>query len=105
MRLAKVVLDAALSVDGVWAVELSKQFAGAVTVDGTPLPGVTVIALPGGRYELGLALVAEPVALHALADRVRERVIDSAGAAHLGEHLGPINVVFTDIVPAASRVT
>ncbi len=101
VRLAQVALRAALSVDGVAAAGQGNRFAGAVTVDGAPLAGVSVIALPRGRYELGLALIARPVALHGLADRVRERVIVAAGVAQLGERLGPINIVFEDIADPA----
>jgi hypothetical protein len=100
-RLAQVALRAALSVDGVAAAGQGNRFAGAVTVDGAPLAGVSVIALREGRYELGLALIARPVALHALADRVRERVTVAAGVADLGERLGPINIVFEDIADPA----
>ncbi len=101
VRLAQVALGAALSVDGVAAAGQGSRFAGAVTVDGAPLAGVSVIALREGRYELGLALIARPVALHALADRVRERVTVAAGVADLGERLGPINIVFEDIADPA----
>jgi len=101
MRLAQVALGAALSVDDVAAAGQGNRFAGAVTVDGEPLAGVSVIALPDGRYELGLALIARPVALHALADRVRERVTVAAGVADLGERLGPINIIFEDIADPA----
>ena len=54
-------------------------------------------ALPGGAYELALYLVAEPVPLHALADRVRERARGAVTEAAPGLRLGPIAVAFEDL--------
>jgi hypothetical protein len=103
VRLAEIALGAALSVDGVTGAATSDRLVGRVSVAGSTLPGVSAIALPGGLYELGLALVARPVPLRALAERVRERVAAGARTAGLHERLGPINVVFEDLADPGTR--
>jgi len=98
VRLARVALDAALTVDGVLAPDAGPR-GRHVTVSGaTVVRGVGVAAEPEGRYSVDLGLRARLVPLPALADAVRERVTRAARLAGLGEVLGTTNVAFHDLV-------
>lgn len=98
VRLARLALDAALSVDGVVAADAGPSGL-HVTAGGTSLVrGVRVAAEPGGRYSVDLGLRARVVALPALADAVRARVARNALLAGSGHELGEIGVTFHDVV-------
>ena len=105
VRLARLALETALSIEGV--VEANAGPVGLrVTMDGTErLGGVVSTALPEGRYGVSLHLNAAMVPLPALGDRIRERVRHAAGAAGLGQELGPVDIVFEDVVEAEGTTT
>jgi hypothetical protein len=101
VRLARLALDSALAVEGVVAGHAGPHGVGTVEDAGRHLRGVTAAALPGGRYEVGLHLVAAPVPLRPLAERVRERVHRAAARLALEDRLGPVNVAFEDLLDPA----
>ncbi len=99
-RVARLVREAALAVEGVAATS-----AGWLGRQGTPdrgevIPGVVATALREG-YELSLHLVVEPVPLYALADRLREEVRARVAAELPEVALGPISVAFEDVAEPA----
>jgi len=62
--------------------------------------GVSCVVEPGGRYEVTVRVVAEPVPMPALADGLRERVVDAARAAGLDDELGSVTVIVGDLSDA-----
>lgn len=103
-RLARLAREATLGVEGVAATS-----AGLVGLRGTPdrgevISGVVATALRDG-YELSMYLVAEPVPLYALADRVREGVRARVAAELPDLTLGPIAVAFEDVAEPTSTRT
>jgi hypothetical protein len=96
LQLARLAFDAALTVAGVVGAAGALESATATARD--RVPGVVVAALKDGRYDVTLHLIAEVVPLHDLADRIRERVVRAATVAGLDPALGPVNVVFDDVV-------
>jgi hypothetical protein len=101
LQLARVALDAALTVAGVVGTARALESATATARD--RVPGVVVVALKDGRYDVTLHVIAEVVPLHDLADRIRERVVRAATVAGLGPALGPVTVVFEDVVAGEAR--
>ena len=101
LQLAGLALDAALTVAGVVGAAGALESATATARD--RVPGVVVVALKDGRYDVTLHLIAEVVPLHDLADRIRERVIRAATIAGLDPALGPVTVVFEDVVAGEAR--
>ncbi|MEJ7567362.1 MAG: hypothetical protein WKF41_03770 [Gaiellaceae bacterium] len=101
LQLARVALDAALTVAGVVGPVGALESATATARD--RVPGVLVVALNDRRYDVSLHLIAAVVPLHDLADRIRERVVRAATAAGLARALGPVNVVFEDVVAGEAR--
>jgi hypothetical protein len=77
------------------------QLASHVALDShevAALRDVQSIAVPGGRYEVTLHVIARPVSLGRLGTHLRERVRRSADAHGLGDVLGAVNVTVTDVV-------
>jgi hypothetical protein len=100
VRLARVALQAALSVPGVVRGDSGRMHVHATPVgDSERLDGVMCAALAEGGYEVALRLVAQPVPLQPLARRIGERVERSAGVAGLGAALRSVSVHFADIEP------
>jgi hypothetical protein len=97
LRLARTALAAALEVEGVAAAHAPLPDARSTQSAGARVDGVTVVAGADGRYDVGLHLVAAPVPLRPLAERVRDRVATAARIAGLGERLGPVSVRFEDL--------
>lgn len=97
MLLGEVARDAALTVDGVADVERGVVGAVVSLPGGRSLPGVMVVGRADGRYDVGLALVARPVRLGPLAERVREVVAAAARSAGVAGALGRIDVGFADL--------
>lgn len=104
MRLAHLAINAALAVDGVLAADAGPRGMHATGSGATMLRGVRVAAEPGGRYSVDLGLRARLVALPALADAVRARVMRSALIAGSGDQVGAISVTFHDIVDDSSSL-
>ncbi len=65
--------------------------------NGQRLDGVTVAAVGEQGYDLSLRLIARPVDLPALADRIREAVAVMAESEGLGTSLLSIDVLFSDL--------
>jgi hypothetical protein len=100
VRLARIALQAALSVPGVVRGDSGRLHAHATPVaDSERLHGVVCAALAEGGYEVALRLVAQLVPLQPLARRIGQRVERSAGAAGLGSALRSVSVHFADIEP------
>ncbi len=98
VRLARVALGAAHAVPAVVRGDVGP---GGVCVTGDPpgvLEGVSVVAQPGGRFEVSLCLVAELVPLHELGEAVRREIATAAARDGLGERLGDVSVDFADVV-------
>jgi hypothetical protein len=102
LALARLAFDAALAVKGVAGVDSGAGGARGTFAGGERVPGVVCAAVPGGVYGVELYLVARPVPLHPLAERVREGVQENARRAGLGVLLGPIDVAFEDLVDSGS---
>ncbi|MDO8212182.1 hypothetical protein [Conexibacter sp. CPCC 206217] len=100
LALAQLASAAAVRTPGVVSLRRS---AHVTEEHGVRVGGVRVIAEGGGRYEVAVALVAAPVALHALATRVRERIRRAATVAGLADRLGSIAVAIVDVVEVASE--
>jgi hypothetical protein len=98
VQLARVALDAALTTSGVVRGDAGPNGT-CVTGDGAgTLPGVSVVAAPGGRYEVSLRLVAELVPLLELGARVAERVRAGAAGAGLADRMGELRVQWGDVL-------
>jgi hypothetical protein len=95
--LARTALSAALAVDGVAGATAGRLRTHVTPAGGELLQGITVAATGDGRFGVDLFLVARPVPLHALAERVRDRVRRAARIAGLDAQLGPVNVAFEDV--------
>lgn len=91
-------MNAALSAEG--AVSGHSGSLGVHVTAGPqgPVPGVVAVARADGRYDVGLHLVAEPVSLYDLAERVRELVLQWAKVEELAPLVGRIDVSFEDVV-------
>jgi hypothetical protein len=96
-RLARTALSAALAVDGVVAGTPGGRRRHVTPAGPELLEGVTVAAQGAGRYSVDLFLVCRPVALPALAERVRERVGEATLLAGLAGHLGAVGVHIEDV--------
>ncbi|GAC1525201.1 MAG: hypothetical protein NVS2B6_12330 [Thermoleophilaceae bacterium] len=97
MRLARAALDAALLTDGVASAHPGFGRAHLTSEGSQRLEGVLVSARADDRYDVALALVAYPVPLHDLADRIRAAIARSARASGLEGALGEISVAFEDV--------
>ncbi|MBV9944824.1 MAG: hypothetical protein JO262_22055 [Solirubrobacterales bacterium] len=95
LRLARSALEAALGVPGVLDADPGPRRL-RVTADPPSgmLVGVSVTALPDGRYGVDLSLIAELVSLPELADEVRRRVLERAERDQVADVVGSINVEF-----------
>ncbi len=96
-ELARLALEAALAVDGVVRSEGGPRGAWVTEVEGERVAGVVAAAQADGRYAVALHLVARPVPLHQLAERIRDRVLRSADRAGLGPSVGTIHVSIEDV--------
>lgn len=104
-RLAQLVLEAALAVDGVVGADAGPHRLHVTAgVPGEPLLGVRAIAEPGGTYAVDLGLKAGLVPLEALADRVRVAVRRAAAVAGLEDELGPVSVTVHDVADPAEEL-
>jgi len=101
-RLARLVLDGALGVDGVVTGHSGPSGTQVSVAPGGTAVGVTAVARPDGRYDVSLALVVRPVALHPLAEEVRRRVREVASQAGLADALGTVDVAFEDVLGPAT---
>lgn len=64
---------------------------------GERVRGVGIVAEVGGRYEVRMSLVAAPVPLHELAERVREEIRRAARGARLEDRIGRIVIAIVDL--------
>jgi len=97
LALARLAREAALDSHEVASLD-PRPSSAATTSGGERVEGVASLAAPGGAYELTLYVIARPVSLHRLGEQLRQRVRRSAEAHGLGEELGAVNVVVTDVV-------
>lgn len=105
LRLAALVRAAVLATPGVVGLDAGRTGIRMTASDGLRVDGVVCAALPGGRYQASVHLVAAIVPLHPLADAVRARVQRDAASAGLAALLGPVDVVVEDVrAPAEARL-
>lgn len=97
-RLAELALRVALEAEGVAAGHSGPSDVYVAPGPAGPLTGVVAAAGAAGRFDLRLNLVADPVPLHPLAERVRSEVARAARAAGLQDALGTVDVAFEDVV-------
>jgi len=96
-RVARAAREAVLGVDGVVDVTAG-PLGRRITPDrNDAVAGVVATALPDGGYELALHLVAQPLPLHALADRVRQEVRTGLAEVLPEVGIGPVSVAFEDL--------
>ena len=96
-QLARLAVDGALGVTGVAAPYAGPDGRWATPDRDGAVAGAVVVAVGDGRYEVALHLIARPVPLHALADRVRDAVRDAAAKAGASDALGPVPVFWEGI--------
>jgi hypothetical protein len=96
LALAQLARDAALGTRGVASLDPRPPMA-ATAAGGERVDGVVCLAVPGGRYEITLYVVARPVPLEQLGHQLRERIRRSVEAHGVVDALGPVNVVVTDV--------
>ena len=96
-RLARLAHTAALAVEGVADTSSGPAGRWLTAGGGERVPGVVATILPSGRYGLELHLVADPVPLRPLADRVRRRIEAAAASAGLADAIGPVDIRIDDL--------
>lgn len=97
-RVARAARDAVVGVEGIVDVTAG-PFGRHVTPDRNgAVAGVVATALSDRAYELALHLIAEPVPLYPLADRVRHGVRVGVAEAFPDVGIGPVSVAFEDLV-------
>jgi len=97
LRLAALVRAAALATPGVVDLDAGRMGIRMTASEGLRVDGVVCAALPGGRYQASVHLVAAMVALHPLADAVRARVQRDAAIAGMAARLAPVEVAVEDV--------
>lgn len=101
LRLAALVHAAALTTPGVVGLDAGRTGIRMTASDGLRVDGVVCAALPGGRYQASVHLVAAMVPLRPLGDAVRARVQRDATIAGLAARLAPVEVAVEDVRAAA----
>ncbi|MCA1700871.1 MAG: hypothetical protein LC790_18990 [Actinobacteria bacterium] len=104
LRLAALARAAALGTPGVLGLDAGRAAMRMTASEGLRVDGVMCAALPDGRYQLSVHLVAAMVALRPLAVAVRTRVERDVAIAGLADRLGPVDVAVEDVqVRTAAR--
>lgn len=105
LALARLAEKAALEDPGVHALDSGPSGLRATRSGRESVAGVVCAAVGDGGFSLDLHVVAMPEDLHAMADRVRATVHESAAASGVEDRLRSVSVHVDDIaVPAESRV-
>jgi hypothetical protein len=97
LRLAAVARAAALATRGVVGLDAGRAGMRMTGSAGRRVDGVVCVALPDGRYQVSVHLVAAMVELYPLADAVRARIERDAAVAGLADRLGPVDVAVEDV--------
>ncbi len=97
LRLAAVARAAALATRGVIRLDSGRTAMRMTASAGLRVDGVVCVALPDGRYQVSVHLVAAMVALRPLADAVRARVQRDVTTAGLADRLGRVDVAVEDV--------
>jgi hypothetical protein len=97
LRLAAVARAAALATRGVIRLDPGRTAMRMTASAGLRVDGVVCVALPDGRYQVSVHLVAAMVALRPLADAVRARVERDVALAGLADRLGRVDVAVEDV--------
>lgn len=104
LALARLAERAALEDPGVQALDAGPAGLRATHTRDGGVRGVVAAADDGGGFSLDLHVVALPEDLHALADRVRATVRESAAASGVEDQLRSVSVHIEDIAePAHER--
>ena len=104
LRLAAVARAAALATRGVVGLDTRRAGMRMTVSAGLRVDGVVCAAMPDGRYQVSVHLVAAMVALRPLADAVRARVERDVAIAGLADRLGPVDVAVEDLqAPSEAR--
>ena len=97
LRLAALARAAALSTRGVVGLDAGRVGLRMTASEGLRVDGVVCAALPDGRYQVSVHLIATMVSLRELADAVLARVERDAAFAGLADRLGPVDVAIEDV--------
>jgi hypothetical protein len=97
LRLAAVAGAAALATRGVVGLDAGRAGMHMTASAGLRVDGVVCAAVPDGRYQVSIHLVAAMVALRPLGDAVRARVERDVAVAGLAGRLGPVDVAVEDV--------
>jgi hypothetical protein len=97
LRLAAVARAAALATRGVVGLDSGRTAMRMTASGGLRVDGVVCVALPDGRYQVSVHLVAAMVALRPLADAVRARVERDVASVGLADRLGRVDVAVEDV--------
>src|SRR5688572_24383943 len=97
LHLAAVARAAALATRGVVGLEAGPAGMSMTASAGLRVDGVVCVALPDGRYQVSVHLVAGMVALHPLGDAVRARVERDVAVVGLADRLGPVDIAVEDV--------
>jgi hypothetical protein len=101
LALAQLARDAALGTRGVASLDPRRPMA-ATAAGGERVDGVVCVAVPGGRYEITVYVVARPVPLEQLGEQLRARIRRSVETHGVVDALGPVNMVVTDVESKAA---
>lgn len=96
-KVARLARDAARSFDEVVDATSGRGRWATPGRDGA-VEGAIAVARPDGRFDVELHLVARPVPLHPLGERIRERLERDARNAGVAELVGPVDIAFEDVV-------
>jgi len=97
LRLAALARASALATRGVVGLDAGRAGMRMTASVGLRVDGVVCAAMPGGRYQVSVHLVAAMVPLRQLADAVRARIEREAAIAGLADRLGRVDVAVEDV--------
>jgi hypothetical protein len=97
VELARIAAEAAAAVPGVAAAARDPLRRWETSDGDMALEGVVCLPLAGGGYVVELHLVAEMVALPALAETIRDSIDRRISKTALGRALRRIDVTFEDV--------
>ena len=104
LRLAAFARAAALATRGVVGLDAGRAGMRMTASEGLRVDGVVCAAMPDGRYQVSVHLVAAMVPLRQLADAVRARIERDAAIAGLADRLGPVDVGVEDVQVRTEQV-
>ena len=95
--IARLALDAACAFQGVLGGTSGRGARWKTPDRDGAVLGAIAVARADGRFDVELHLIARPVPLHPLGERIRDRIDRDARKAGVSELVGPIHIAFEDI--------